>query len=584
MKSESIYSCLIFLLIIALQIHGSIYYVSPSGNNTDPGTSQHPWAAPGYGSKQISGGDTLIIQSGDYHLSVFWDDMITPPSGSAANWTVIQGEAGSRPVLSGSNNLFSAIDLSNGDYIKITNLEICSDNGAFFREGVTSWDPASHITLHNLDVHHIDGMAVNMRDIQNLKIDSCRFSYCAFGCIGGPAGASGGWRYVTFSACTLSYSGHYYQGVIQSGVSPYDRPDGFGIEPSEGPVEISDCCVMHNRGDGLDSKAARTFIHHCIVANNTCDGIKLWGDSSRVQNCLIYGTGDGDASSPWSPLVIDNIDEPGYYFEILNTTIHDNPARPAYPMYVQYSGTGELDLVMKNNIISNGHGVVYFGDPVNLTAEYNCFYRPGETIQVTADGQDYTDSDINQGNLGTGNLVADPLFESPAWGTEGDYHLRPASPAIDAGYWDCGIPNTDLEYRSRPLGDSIDLGAFEFKPVVIQISAFLEGAFSSQEGGMTFALCQADYLTTHSPYPEDPRQIDIMPVHITDWMLVQLRKSINGPAVVSKSVLIRKDGFLVTDNGLSTQITLNCEPGLYYLVLTHRNHLSVMSADPVDIQ
>jgi len=584
MKSESISPCLIFLLFIALQIHGSIFYVSPSGNNSDPGTNQYPWATPGYGSKQINGGDTLVIQSGEYHLSVFWDDMITPPSGTAAHWTVIRGTSGSRPMLKGSNNLFSAITLSNTDYVQISNLEICSDNGALFREGVESWDPAGHIILKNLNVHHIDGMAVNMRDIQNLEIDSCIFSYCAFGCIGGPAGSSGGWRNVTISSCTLSYSGHYYQGVTQPGVSPYDRPDGFGIEPSEGPVEIIDCCAKHNRGDGLDSKAARTFIHHCIVSNNTCDGIKLWGDSSRVHNCLIYGTGDGDATSPWSPLVIDNIDVPGYYFEIFNTTIHDNPIRPAYPMYVQYSGTGALDLVMKNTIISNGHGVVYFGNPVNLTSEYNCFYRPGESIQVTASGRNYTAAEINKGDLGSGNFVGDPLFESPAWGTEGDFHLLPSSPAIDTGCWGGTIPDNDLEYRERPLGDGTDIGAFEFRPAVIQIRVFLEGAYSSQEGIMTASLSQSGQLPTHSPYSENPRQIDIMPANITDWILIQLRNTVNGPSVVSKSVLLRQDGFLVADDGLTAQVTLNCKTGFYYLVLRHRNHLSIISTEPVHIQ
>lgn len=580
MKSESGYKLPICLLLFVFHLTASTYYVSPSGNDSDPGTLNSPWAAPGYGSKQISGGDTLIIQSGNYHLSVFWDDMITPPSGTANAWTVIRGAANSRPVLQGSNNLFSAVDLSNRDYIQIADLEICSDNGAHFREGVTSWDPAHHIRLENLNIHHIDGMAVNMRDIQHLEIDSCTFAYCGFGGIGGPAGVSGGWRYVTISACTLSYGGHYYQGVTQAGVSPYDRPDGFGIEPSEGPVEIRDCYAAHNRGDGLDSKAARTWIHNCVVTRNRCDGIKIWGDSSRVHNCLIDGTGDGDAASPWSCLVIDNIDVSGYDFELINLTIHDNPARPAYPMYVQYSGTGALNLVMKNTVISNGHGVVYFGPTVNLTAENNCFYRPGQTIQVTANGRDYTASEIDQGVLGTGNISADPLFKSPAWDATGDYHLQAASPLIDAGASGIETPSVDLEYRPRPLGDAPDMGALEFHPVAIQLKVYLEGAFQASGDPQSTDLSASGTVPLTSPYAEDPRRIDVVPGNVTDWLLVQLRSAANGPAVTSRSVLLRKDG-AISDDGTDSGTFLNAEPGCYYLVLEHRNHVSIMSADSV---
>lgn len=70
---------------------------------------------------------------------------------------------------------------------------------------------------------------------------------------------------------------------------PYDRPDGFGIEPSDGPVEIVRTVAEHNYGDGLDSKAANTSIRQCTVSNNSCDGIKLWGGGSVVENTLIYG-------------------------------------------------------------------------------------------------------------------------------------------------------------------------------------------------------------------------------------------------------------------------------------------------------
>lgn len=49
-----------------------------------------------------------------------------------------------------------------------------------------------------------------------------------------------------------------------------------------------------------------------------------------------------------------------------------------------------------------------------------------------------------------GNFSADPKFVNPNFANpeEGDFHLQPGSPAIDAGTSD-GAPSTDLEYRPR---------------------------------------------------------------------------------------------------------------------------------------
>ncbi|MBK5093881.1 MAG: right-handed parallel beta-helix repeat-containing protein, partial [Actinobacteria bacterium] len=438
---------------------GNTYYVSPSGSNSNPGTREAPWATPGYGSKELHAGDTMVILGGRYSLSTYGDDMITPTTGASGAWITIKGEVGNRPVLAGKDDLFSAVDISNTSYIRIENLEITSDNGAKFRGGVeASGGPANHVVLEDLYIHHIDDFGVNIGDVSDFKIIDCEMLYCGFGGIGGPAGSHGGIRDLLVSGCSLSYSGHYYQGG--PGPGPYDRPDGFGIEPSEGPIEIRDTVAEHNLGDGLDSKAANTYIHECVVANNTCDGVKLWAHDSKIENTLIYGTGDG-ADSQWVGIVVEDSQTPNARFEIINVTLDDNPSRQAYPMTVQYDISNPITLTMKNTIVSNGHGEAYFGDSVGLTADHNIFYRPSEEVQVHANGRDYTAAQIEAGELGAENLCSDPMFVSPAWGKTGDYHLRSGSPAIDAGTSD-GAPSIDLDGNARPHGKGYDIGAYEF--------------------------------------------------------------------------------------------------------------------------
>lgn len=168
-----------------------------------------------------------------------------------------------------------------------------------------------------------------------------------------------------------------------------NRPDGFGIETSEGLIEIVNIIVIHNYGDGIDSKAKRTYIHECIVANNSCDGVKLWVDSSKVENTLIYGRGDGKfIITPWSPIVISTEDT-NAYFEIINCTVDDSLGEN-YIMHVQYDWHSILVyLRMVNNIFSgrgNNAPVIWLSDSVHYQINYNLFYLMPQGYQILIRG------------------------------------------------------------------------------------------------------------------------------------------------------------------------------------------------------
>jgi hypothetical protein len=130
-----------------------------------------------------------------------------------------------------------------------------------------------------------------------------------------------------------------------------------------------------------------------------------------------------------------------------------------YIMYVQYDYPNvPIDLTIRNSIFRGvGPGSpVFMSGATNLVLDHNLFCLP-ESDEVLDWAEDvYTANDIVL--LGTGNVYGDPLFVSPAWGTEGDYHLQEGSPAIDAGTSE-GAPTDDLE--GRPRGDQPDLGAYE---------------------------------------------------------------------------------------------------------------------------
>lgn len=431
-----------WIYIIGGNITGT-FYVSPNGDDNNPGTKERPWKSVSYAVSRLSPGDTLVI---------------------------LPSRSNRRPVIAGGNNLAHAINLSGKSYIWIENIELTHNDtlrgeGKFFRDGIYACDaPASNIVLKNIYIHHLDEMGINIRDVDRLEIIGCRIEYCGFGAIGGPEATQGGWRNVLIKKCTLSYSGHYYG----PGDNPYDRPDGFGIEESLGPVLIENTVVMYNKGDGIDSKAKNTTIKECIVANNSCDGVKIWGDNSKVINTLIYGRGDRDTTTtPWGAIVIDQVEQPNSRFEIINCTIDDTLGKINI-MYVQTGNYRSIpvNITLINNIFS-GRGpncYISIGEASTIIAKHNLFYFP-KSSYILQHGNNVYDS-TNVLSLGPGNIYGSPLYVKTAWGDIGDYHLKDGSPAIDAGTPD-GAPNIDLDGKPRPLGSGFDMGCYERSLVTV---------------------------------------------------------------------------------------------------------------------
>jgi hypothetical protein len=115
----------------------------------------------------------------------------------------------------------------------------------------------------------------------------------------------------------------------------------------------------------------------------------------------------------------------------------------------------------------------------------------------------------------------------------------------------------------------------------LEAKVFLEGAYSASGDTMRWDLRKGGDVPLTSPYPQDARTVPAIPLKIVDWVLVQLRATPSGAAVISKSVFLKNNGRLVADDGVTAKIALDVPAGNYYLVIRHRNHLAVMSAEPV---
>lgn len=150
----------------------------------------------------------------------------------------------------------------------------------------------------------------------------------------------------------------------------------------------------------------------------------------------------------------------------------------------------------------------------------------------------------------------------------------------------------DILGNPRPQTGAWDIGALQFQgspSINVQGKIFLQGPFSSNS--MSTNLVQNGFLPTSQPYNSAPWNYSGNEVlgsgassAFVDWVLVELRSSSNPAQVVGRrAAILRNDGRLVdTDGTLGVRFN-NMNDGTYYVAVFHRNHLAIMSANPVQL-
>jgi len=125
-------TALLFILTAANAFGGTTYYASPSGDNSNSGTSRaNAWRTLSYASQALSGGDTLIIMDGTYYGRA---NMIQPTSGTQGNYTLVKAENDWQVTIDGNlecgQDGEAAISLINKQYIQIEGLNLHNPCGS----------------------------------------------------------------------------------------------------------------------------------------------------------------------------------------------------------------------------------------------------------------------------------------------------------------------------------------------------------------------------------------------------------------------------------------------------------------------
>ena len=243
----------------------------------------------------------------------------------------------------------------------------------------------------------------------------------------------------------LSYSNDTLDGniIISNTAAVY----GGGLYLFNSSTTLSNNTITDNAADkcggGLYLYGRGATLRGNTVTANTANeggGLYLLGSGATLVNNLVA---DNRADSQSSGLYIQ-----GASSRLLHTTVAHNTGGDGSGIYVAGDGTAIL-----TNTILAGHTVgikAMAGSTATLEAT---LWGVGTWANGTDWGGDGTII------TGTRNAWGAPAFVAP---DAGDYHIGPASAAIDTGV-DVGV-DSDIDGEPRPMGHGYDLGADEFVP------------------------------------------------------------------------------------------------------------------------
>ena len=151
----------------------------------------------------------------------------------------------------------------------------------------------------------------------------------------------------------------------------------------------------------------------------------------------------------------------------------------------------------------------------------------------------------------------------------------------------------------NPLNDSPTClyyinGSVNESSFQIDLKVFLEGAF--QNGEMTTELTDLGLVPASQPYSESPwyyngcETVSSFPDNVVDWVFIELRESEGDAstatpdrAIAQQAGLLLKDGSIKSTDGVSMlEFPVSYADNLF-IVICHRNHVSVISANPISI-
>jgi hypothetical protein len=481
----------------------SSFYVSTSGNDSNPGTQAAPWRTVQHAADTVRAGSIVNVRGGVYEELV----SIKASGNATDGFIAFRSYRGETAVLEAEHFTPSGrsgvLTIDNKSYVRIEGFEIRNYRTAEHRLtplGISITGAGSHIVLLRNNVHHIEqtfngrdapgrggngfGIAVYGTDartpITELVIDGNEVHHLK---TGSSESLVVNGNVTNFR---ITHNVIHDNNNIGIDVIGFERtaPDPAVDQARDGVVSGNLVYSITSRGnpaygndessDGIYVDGGTRILIEQNVIHDVDFGIELASEHKdratsyiTARNNLIYHCHTAGVSiGGYAP-------ERGHtdHSTVVNNTLYDNDT----------SGTGSGEFQMQWNMADNifANNIVYAGPRCLITVsksqfersqppvtiDHNLYYCASRAKASTWAGASATVKGFDEYVQSTGNdrhsRFLDPHFVDAA---AKDFHLQSESPAIAAGMND-GAPvgELDLEGSPRVKSGNIDIGCYQRK-------------------------------------------------------------------------------------------------------------------------
>ena len=128
---------------------------------------------------------------------------------------------------------------------------------------------------------------------------------------------------------------------------------------------------------------------------------------------------------------------------------------------------------------------------------------------------------------------------------------------------------------------------FTTSPLSVSVKIFLQGPYLGNNT-MSTTLDSKGLIPVSQPYNNPPwnysgtESVSQIPSGVVDWILLRLKEN-DSTSVKTRAAFLKSNGNIVDLDGTSPVTFRDILAGNYFVAVKHRNHLSVMSSDPLTI-
>ncbi len=461
------------------------YYVSPSGNDSNPGTQTQPWKTIQKAANTMAASDTVIVAAGDYSTQRV---SITK---SGASGSPITYQTQGQVVMKGFNIsanyiVINGFEIANTDWTGWGNTQTEAgvyaggsnnivENNYIHDASLNGIDvPGSSNTIRNNRLYFNENIGINVYGTNNLieGNDVNRTVQCH------PNIGTNCNNTVNVDADGMRFfgTGHIFRNNIihtSLGSDPYNKNPhidcfqtfgGSGPTPGKNITFEQNYCENHDGSafmlqDGADYLYFRNNIFRSVI------GISAFAD----------GAGGAD------------------HLYIYNNVFDGLQISSGYPGALKLENINHVWI--ENNIFYNRYdsAVIFLGSTANIIFDYNLTYN-SDGKQPCVDWGDY--GQCLPAPFLHNLLDINPQFVDPA---SENYHLLSPSPAIDAGYDLGSVVPDDFDGVSRPQGVAYEIGAYEVQSSGQPTDTPTETLVATTPASTSTSMATATHQSTNTP-------------------------------------------------------------------------------------